>query len=56
MGIQADILIRDLGKRPSRSTESRKSTEEIDPGEDLSFQRLVVDRGGVKTDTVLLAW
>lgn len=53
---EASDLIRDLGKRPSRSTESRKSTEEIDPGEDLSFQRLVVDRGGVKTDTVLLAW
>lgn len=30
--------------------------QDIDPGEDLSFQRLVVDRGGVKGQTVLFAW
>lgn len=30
--------------------------QDIDPSEDLSFQRLVVDRGGVKGQTILFAW
>ncbi len=33
-----------------------KSGTPVDPGEDLSYQRLVVDRGGVGSDDVLFTW
>lgn len=41
-----------------RSTkEMHKSNEEyVDPSENLSFQRLVIDRGGLSRDRVLFSW
>ena len=41
-----------------RSTKDRAKYDEefVSPGEDLSFQRLVIDRGGLSHDQVLFSW
>lgn len=39
-----------------RSGSDFKSGAPVDPGQDLSYQRLVVDRGGISSDEVLFTW